>query len=353
METKVVIMAGGQGTRFWPKSRMRAPKQFLSFDEGGESLIQATARRVLPIVSSSDIWVVTNELHKGLVEKHLPSSKILAEPVARNTAASIGLAAIHLRRFSPQSVMLVLPADHVVQDENRFREVLGRAVELASSADLLVTIGIQATSPHTGYGYIKRGELIRQGAYTVSRFYEKPNLERAKEYCGSGQFYWNGGMFAWKPEVVLASIKEYMPRLYDGLSEIEATIGTSKEAETMRRVFESMESTSIDLGVLERARNCAVVSAEEFGWNDVGAWDAWADYFAKDPQGNRAAGDVLIMDSHDCVARSEGRLIALLGVEDLVVIDSGDALLVCPRNRVQDVKMIVEELKRRGRVELI
>lgn len=332
---------------------MREPKQFLPFTDSGESLIQATARRVRSIAGQGQIWVVTNQMHEALVSKHLPDAKALIEPVGRNTAASIGLAAVHLKRSSPESVMLVLPADHVVRDERVFIDSLTRAIALAEKKDLLVTIGIAAVSPHTGYGYVKRGELIQQGAFTVSRFFEKPNLERAKEYCASGQFYWNGGMFAWRPEIVLNAIKEFMPRLFEGLSRIEAAIGTPEEPKVMREVFEDMESTSIDLGVLEHARNCAVISTEDFGWNDVGSWDAWAELLPRDAKANMVAGDVLLMDSRDCVVRAENRLIALLGVEDLVVIDSGDALMVCAKSRVQDVKTIVEELKKRNRNELI
>lgn len=351
---KTVILAGGQGTRFWPISRMTRPKQFLSISATGESLIQATARRVEPLGGKDALLIVTNVLHRPLIAQHVPHAQILCEPVGRNTAASIGLAALHVRREDADAVMVCLPADHAVRDDAKLLATLQEAVKIAGSEDALITIGITPTSPHTGYGYIKRGTRInKSNAYRVSRFFEKPNLERATKYVESGDFYWNSGMFAWRASVLLDAMKTHLPQLYEGLMKIDAAIGTKNEEKVMREVFEPLESTSIDFGVLEHAKNCIVVTAEPFGWNDVGSWDAWAEHFSTDKDGNLLHGDVLPIESKNCVIYSQEKLTAILGVDDLVVIDSGDALLICPRARVQDVRKVVDELKKTGRNKLI
>lgn len=350
---RIVILAGGQGTRFWPISRMKRPKQFLSLNPSGESLISVTAKRVEPLSGKDNIWVVTNVLHKELTAKHTPNAKVILEPYARNTAPSIGLACVHLLRESSDAVMVVLPADHSVRDEDVLLETLKEGIELASKQATLVTIGIPPTFAHTGYGYIKRGKKLKGHAYTVDRFFEKPNLERAKEYCKKGDYYWNSGMFVWRADTLLDAIKDHIPDLYAGLMNIKQTLGTPAEAETVRKVFETCEALSIDFGVLEHAKNCSVIAASPFGWNDVGSWDAWAEHFETDKDGNLLHGDALVIEAKNCVVNSENRLIALLGVKDLVVIDGGDALLVCPRDRVQDVRQIVEELKRKGRNDLV
>ena len=352
-DLRVVILAGGQGARFWPISRRERPKQFLSISASGESLIQATARRVAKLAPPGGLWVVTNHLHKALISKHVPSARILSEPLGRNTAASIGLAAIYARRENPKAVMIVLPADHVVSNETRLLQVLNDAAQIAAVESLLVTIGVEPSFPNTAYGYIHRGAKLVSGGYTVRRFFEKPSLERATKYCESGEFYWNSGMFVWRVDVILDAIEDHLPQLFEGLNEIDAVIGTAAEQETIARIFEKLEPISIDFGVLEHARNCGLVIANEFGWNDVGSWDAWAEHFKKDAFGNHLDGDALVIDSSSSVVCAKDRFIAVLGVENLIVIDSGDALLVCPRERVQDVRKIVDELKARGREELI
>lgn len=350
---EIVILAGGQGTRFWPVSRLSKPKQFLSISSSGESLIQATSRRVVPISPESAQWVVTNEMQRELTGQHLPQAKLILEPFGRNTAASIGLAAVHIRKHSPKAVMVVLAADHAVQDEQLLRDTLMKAARLASEQSLLVTIGVKPTFPNTAYGYIKRDGTIAQDEFLVSRFFEKPSFERAKEYFESGEFYWNSGMFAWGVTTILEAIRQFMPELYEGLMTIEGVIGTPQEKVVTEQVFAGLESVSIDFGVLEHARNCAVVSGQPFGWNDVGSWDAWAEHFGRDQSGNIVKGQTLLIDSKGCVVCSEDRMIAVVGAEDLVVIDSGDALLVCPRDRVQDVREVVKELKKQGREELL
>jgi mannose-1-phosphate guanylyltransferase len=352
-KVQVVILAGGQGARFWPISRMRRPKQFLSISANGESLIQATARRVVGLVGKENVLIVTNALHEPLIREHVPFAEVMCEPVGRNTAASIGLAAVRARRSGPDTVMIVLPADHAVRNEAELVATLKEAVAVAAAEDLLVTIGVPPSYPHTGYGYIKRSAALKGNGYLVGRFYEKPNFERAQKYCESGNFYWNSGMFVWRAEVILEALEEEMPELYAGLMRIDQVLGTPDEARVTAEVFEALEAVSIDFGVLEHSRNCAVIAAHDFGWNDVGSWDAWAEHFAPDELGNLVRGDALLIDSQNCLVHSENRLTAVLGGENLIIIDSGDALLICPRDRVQDVRRIVEELKERGRRELV
>ncbi len=356
-DTVVAILAGGQGSRFWPMSRSARPKQFLSINESGESLIQSTVRRVEGIVSRENVWVISNPGLVGLITEHVPGARIVCEPVARNTAPCIGLAAVHalIHSNGGDPVMVVLPADHAVKDEQRLRAALQEAIDHARRADVLVTIGIPPTHPHTGYGYIKRGARAEGSTYKVERFFEKPNLERATKYVEDGSYSWNSGMFVWRASVVLEAFKAHLPTMYDGLMEIKALIESGMTADTQERferLFSGFESISIDFGVLEHARNCLIVAAEEFGWNDVGSWDQWAESFEADELGNLLEGDSLAIDSTRCVVRSEKRLIAAVGLTDTIIIDAGDALLVVARDHVQEVRKVVEELKRRGRHEL-
>lgn len=348
-----VVLAGGQGTRFWPVSRMKRPKQFLSISDDGESLIQATARRIRPIVGDDSIYIVTNSLHVPLVREHVPDATVIAEPVGRNTAASIGLAAMFIDAACPDAVCVILPADHAITDSTRLCQALVQAAEVARAHDMLVTIGVRPTYPHTGYGYIKRGAALSGAAFRVDRFFEKPSLERAEQYLEAGNYYWNSGMFVWRTTTILAAIKNFIPDLYSGLEEIRGAIGTADEAKVLEEVFPRLEAVSIDFGVLEHARNCAVIDAEPFGWNDVGSWDAWAEHFERDHDANLLRGDVIALESKNCVVHSEHKFTAILGVENLVVIDSGDALLICPSSEVQEVRKIVDVLRQKGRNELL
>ncbi len=355
-EVRTIILAGGQGTRFWPISRMKCPKQFLSISPSGESLIAATARRAGFLCGPENLWIVTNIQHRAAVLEHVPHAHVLCESVGRNTAASIGLAAISLRHRSEDAVMVVLPADHAIKDEATLTRVLQGGVSIAQEKGRLVTIGITPTHPHTGYGYIRRGEKLAgcgPNAFEVSRFYEKPNLNRAIKYVESGDFFWNSGMFVWRATTILEAFKEYMPDLYAGLCRIELALGGPQESATIAEEFAKLESVSIDFGVLEHARNCAVIVAEPFGWDDVGSWESWAEHFEKDERNNLCYGDVIVLDGTNNVVHSKTKFIATLGVSDLVIIDAGDAMLVCPRSRAQDVRKVVEELRRVGRKELV
>ncbi len=249
--------------------------------------------------------------------------------------------------------MVVLPADHAVADEGKLREAIQQAVDTASSQPLLVTIGITPTFANTAYGYIQVGKPIGESAFAVNRFYEKPNLERAKQYFESGSYLWNSGMFCWHTDVILHAFSEHAPNFAAGAYALASALGTPNEESVLSKVFATLESISIDFSVLEHAKNCAVIKAAPFGWNDVGSWDSWADLQSRDTRGNMTQGDVMLLDSKGCIVVAKDRLVALVGVQDIVVIDAGDAMLVVPRDRAQDVKKVVEELQSQGRRELI
>jgi mannose-1-phosphate guanylyltransferase len=352
MKIVPVILAGGQGTRFWPVSRKKLPKQFLSISDDGRSLIRRTADRAIKI-AKSDLMVVTTEPLRELVSEHVPEARVIVEPEARNTAASIGLAVAHLKDLN--DIMVVLPSDHVVENEEVFSSLLLEAANLANTQPLLVTFGIKPTSPNTGYGYIRRGGAINgfENAFFVRRFFEKPNLERARDYVNSGDYLWNSGMFAWSGKSILAAIEDEMPLLYQGVLKIRDAIGSPDEVKVTKEVFSDLENISIDFGVLEHVKNTAVIQASDFGWNDVGAWDSWAQYFSEDSAGNKIEGDAVTVESTGCIIKSKGRHVAVLGVKDLVVIETDDATLVCPRDRVQDVKKVVEVLNEKKREDLL
>jgi mannose-1-phosphate guanylyltransferase len=348
----VVILGGGNGTRFWPVSRADSPKQFLALGGSDTSLIRQTALRSSPFHEWDRLWVVTTKEQSPALSHHLPEARVIVEPFACDTAASVGLATVHVAHADPDAVLIILPADHIVQNNKAFLDSLNMAVNLAITHPLLVTVGIEPTFPHTGFGYIKRGEQLGPLAFEVSRFFEKPSRERAEQYLESGDCYWNSGMFAWRPAALFGEMQSYLPVLATGLETIRASIGTPDEEVATSQVFRHLDPISIDFGVLEHSRRCGVVEAIPFGWNDVGSWDAWAELYQADEDNNVAVGDALLVDSRGCIVHS-GRFTAVLGGDDLVVIDSPDALLVCPRNRVQDIKKIVKELRARGRTDLV
>lgn len=352
-DAKVIIMAGGAGSRFWPVSRMSRPKQFLEMGDSGESLIQGTANRVEPLVGMDNIVVVTNKLHEQQVRAHVPFASVLCEPEAKNTAAAIGFAAAFVAREDPSKVMVTLPSDHVVANVENLRETLRRAIQVAKSSDALVTIGIPPTSAHTGYGYIQAGEPSSEYAVKVERFCEKPDREKAGQFVESGNYLWNSGMFAFRAEVFLEATQKYLPTLREGLAVIQSAFGTAEEEAVIAQEFSKLESVSVDYGIMEHADNCLMVQALPYGWDDVGAWDAWAELFSRDGDGNVLKGDVISVESRNCVVYSKEKTVAIVGADDLMVIESEDALLVVPRKSAQDVKKVVELLKASGRSELV
>lgn len=359
-----VIMAGGSGTRFWPLSREAMPKQLLRID-GGETLIQQTIARVSPLVPADRIYIVTNKNHAEQIRFQVPEIRkenYIIEPVAKNTAAAIGLAAIHIHHHNPDGIMAVLAADHVIRHKDRFLKTLKDASGTARSG-YLVTIGIRPTRPETGYGYIEAGEKLEVRsqkpeteeadapvAFRVLRFVEKPDVQTARGYVEAGSYYWNSGMFVWRAGVILDEISRHMAPLYKGLKEIESSFGKGTEDFVTGEVFSKLESISIDYGVMEKSDKVVVVPAD-LGWNDVGSWTALDEISNRDANGNVITGNVVDVDSKDSIIYATNRLVATVGLKDTVVVDTEDATLVCRKDMAQDVKKIVTELKRRGAEE--
>jgi len=350
-----VIMAGGSGTRFWPLSREKMPKQLLKIGSE-DTLIQQTVDRVLPLVGRERTFIVTNQGLAGEIQTQLIARfggawdrNFILEPSAKNTAPALGLAALHVSRMDPDGIMVVLAADHVIKRVDAFLECLRTAAEAARHG-YLVTLGIKPNRPETGYGYIKAGTTCPEdglsGVHRVERFVEKPDHRTAEEYLRSGQYYWNSGMFVWKAGAFLREIEKHMPALHQGLGEIRQSLGSGKDAETVQAVFSRLEAISVDYGIMERTDRAAIVPAD-IGWSDVGSWNALEEVTEKDGSGNIVAGNVIDIGSRDSILYAEKRLVATIGLKDTIVVDTPDATLVCSKDRAQDVKKVVEELKKR------
>lgn len=359
MKVFVVMMAGGVGTRFWPRSRRKYPKQVLNI-VNHETMIQATYKRLKGIVDDSNIFVVTSFEQKEIVKENLTNlkeSNFILEPFGRNTAPCIGLAAIHALVKDPDSIMLVLPADHIIQDNSKFKEVTQIAIRFAAENDGLITLGINPTFASTGYGYIQRGEEISKiknhHVYKVKTFAEKPNHDTAKRFLKSGDFFWNSGMFIWKTSTILDEIKEKLPEIYQGLLEIKKSIGTSSYTERVDEIYRRIRSISIDYGVMQSADRVFVIPAD-IGWNDVGSWEIVYDISEKDK--NKIAGDyedLINVDSSECFIHSPEKVVALVGMKNVLVVDTGDALLICKKSHSQKVKDVVDQLHKKGLNELL
>jgi mannose-1-phosphate guanylyltransferase len=352
MRIHPVIMAGGSGTRFWPLSRQKKPKQFLPLASDAP-LIVDTLNRLPPLASAVESFVVCGKVHAASVRKllpKLPKEHVIVEPIARNTAPAIGLAAIHVAHVDPKGVMLVLPSDHHIADPAGFRKTLKTAAQLAAKGSL-TTIGITPTRPDTGYGYIHLGAPLVEsnpaGAQRVQSFVEKPDLDRAKGYLASGDYLWNAGIFAFRADVILAEIAKHLPKLSAALEALRPTLGTSRYARTLVKVFPESEPISIDYGVMEKAEGIACVPGN-FGWSDVGSFAALPDVRPVDAHGNVAPADSVLVDCRGCVVVGAGRPIAGVGLNDLVIVDAGDAILVLPKSRAQDVRQVVDALQKRG-----
>jgi len=352
-----VIMAGGKGTRFWPLSREHRPKQLLSIAES-RPMLRATMDRILPLIPHERILVVTGASHARDVEALLPdlaTENIIAEPVGRNTAPCVGLAAAIIRKQDPQGMMVVLPADHIIVRETEWLALVEQGGGLAEKGECLVTLGITPTYPETGYGYIEAGPkaAAREGAnvFPVIRFHEKPDLEKAREYLESGRFYWNSGMFIWRADRILSWIDRLIPELSHGLDRLVPDIGRPGFAEAMAEVYPTLSPVSIDHGIMEKAEDIYVIPAD-IGWSDVGSWTAAANHWP-DFEGIAAKGQVLSIDSAGCVVYNPSKHVTLIGVRDLIVVETEDATLICHKDRDQEVKQAVEILKKRGREDLL
>ncbi len=346
-----VIMAGGKGTRFWPRSRERKPKHLLDII-GDRTIVQETVDRIRPIIPSENILIVTGKSHADELMRQLPEvpqGNIIIEPVGRNTAPCIGLAALHIRRKTPDDVMLVLPSDHLIADERKFLEILGVAAEVAKGGNHLVTIGIRPTAPETGYGYIEQGgrkaKIRGQEVFAVRSVREKPNALQARKFLEEGGFLWNSGMFVWRTSVLLDAVRQWLPDLCRGLVRIEGALGSAREAAVVEEVYRSAASISIDYGVMEKARNALVIQGD-FGWSDVGSWDSLWEVSRKDEKGNATRGRLIAVDSRNCLVHSPAKPVALVGVDDLIVVETDDVLMICGRGASQDVKKAVAALEK-------
>jgi mannose-1-phosphate guanylyltransferase len=352
-----VIMAGGSGTRFWPLSRRRRPKQLLTL-LSKKTLLEETVDRLRGLLPPDRIFVYTSEFLKAACARCLrgiPRSHIIAEPAARNTAPTIGLAAHEIMRHDPDGIMIVLPADHIIRKVARFHRVLLAGCHWASVAGRSVTIGLKPESPETGYGYIQKGGRVAQlggeEIFAVSRFTEKPPLKTARRYVASGGYLWNGGMFIWRAATLLRNLERAKPQMAKGLARISAAGGV-RATHTLRRVFPRLERVSIDYAVMESISDCYVIEAD-MGWSDVGSWAVVYDLARKDRDGNARPRTSLTLDSQDNMIVAPRKTVVAVGVKNLVIVDTEDALLVADLRRSQDVGKAVQELDRLGRKDIL
>jgi len=351
-----LIMAGGRGTRFWPRSRRRNSKQVLRF-MGDRTLIQQTVDRLKPLLPPDRIWIATNEHLRDEIARQLPEvprRQILAEPAQRNTAPCIGLAAHILQSLDPDAVMGVFPADHYISKPVRYRRLV-RAAFGAAADGTIVVLGIQPRWAETGYGYIEFPRGTEPGALDpvpVKRFREKPDEKTARRFLEAGNFYWNAGMFFWKASVLLEALRRHRPRVATVIASLPSFRSRQFQAK-LRDSFGLCENISIDYAVLEKARRVVGIAADDIGWNDVGSWNAVYELAAPDAQGNACRGEALALESSGNFVDVQGRLVALLGVRNLLVVETADAILIADRHRAQDVSTIVKMLEKAGRDDLL
>ena len=346
MKIYAVIMAGGVGSRFWPRSKKKKPKQLLKIF-GEYTLIQQTVNRLKGIIAPENIYIITNKLQiAGVLTQlpELPIENIIEEPFGRNTAACIGLASILIRKKDPEAVTLILPADHIIHGEEEYHNTLLSAAKFANDAEAIVTIGIPPTRPETGYGYVQIDEnAVSDSVYKVLTFAEKPNYQTAVRFVDSGDFFWNSGMFIHKTDVILGEIHEFMPDLHEGLMTISDAIGKPEFQDVLTNVYGRLKKISIDYGIMEHSKKVYLIKGN-FNWSDVGSWDAVYELSTKDENGNAKIGNVYTEMSVDSYIYSPEKLTALIGVDNLIVINDEDALLICRRDRAQDVNKVVDYL---------
>jgi len=351
-----VILAGGSGTRFWPRSRRRLAKQVLALD-GRQTMIQKTVERLAPISEQKNFWIITNEDLRLAIARQLPKlpkAQVLAEPVGRNTAPAIGLAAFLLLRENPEAVIGMFPSDHVIADEPRYRETLERGIAIAAAGSNIVVLGIRPNRAETGYGYIEAGRAFQGDVLRVRRFTEKPDANKAAEFVAAGNYFWNSGMFLWSARTLAHALREHLPKTAHLLEEIAAAFGTRKFANTFRKLYSKCENISVDYAVLEprsakgeQAGNIFCLPAD-FGWNDLGSWTALHEHHtakSSPVDGNLVSGaGVCLMNARGNYIYAPGKFVAAVGVNDLVVVETPDALLITTRQNAQDVGKVVKYL---------
>ena len=351
------IMAGGIGSRLWPRSRKRTPKQFLDLI-GSETMLQEAYRRLLPAIPSERILIGVGTEYVPTIREQLPDlppENIVAEPAGRGTAPAIGLGALHIHRRDPKAVMVVVTADHHIGDASHFRRSLMVAAQVAPEG-YLVTLGITPTFPSTGYGYIRRGEPLRTlddlTVYRALRFTEKPEPPMAQAFLDSGLYSWNSGMFIWQVEAIMQEFQRQMPTFHAQLEEIGRAWGKPDKQAVLERVWAGVEKQTIDYGIMEHAHNVAVISVH-VGWNDVGSWETLMDLLEADAKGNVTVGDHVALDTENTLIYRPKKLVAAVGLQNMVIVETEDALLICPCDRSQDVRKIVDALRASGRQDLL
>ncbi len=352
-----VIMAGGVGTRLWPLSRQNRPKQALPLI-GERTMFQHAVDRLLPLLPPERILVVTGEQQAKILRPQapeLPAENWILEPLGRDSGPAVGLGAIHLQKRDPQAVMAMLTADHYIADAARFRAVLG-AAEKVARAGKIVTLGIQPTFPSTGFGYIQQGQALGRfdgfEVYQAARFAEKPDELTAHAFFESGQYSWNSGMFIWRVDHVLAEFQRQRPQMYEQLMALAAVLGTPDATPVLSEVWPQIQKLSVDYAIMEGATDVTVIPVD-IGWSDVGSWATLLDIIPGDAQGNIIVGEHLGLDTVRTLVRGGARLIATIGLQDMIVVDTADALLICPKGRAQEVKAVVERLQRDGQISLL
>lgn len=358
MKNVVVIMAGGKGERFWPMSRTNMPKQFLKLTDSPLTMIQLTVNRVLPLVNIDDIFIVTNEKYKGLMYEQLPDIKkenILFEPFGKNTAPCIGLATSVIKKRYGDANVIVLASDHIIKNETIYLNNLELAIKYANMGHI-VTLGIIPEHIETGYGYIKLSDRVSENdlVYQVEKFVEKPDYETAKEYCNSGNYLWNSGMFIWKNSLMFESFKKYMPELYENIEKIYNAVDTINYDKVVLEEYSKMQSESIDYGIMEKSDNIYVIPGN-FGWDDVGSWLSVERLKNVDSDNNIFDGNIVSYDSNNNIVinNSNKKIMALVGVENMVLINTEDAILVMNKDSSQDIKKMLEKIKNDNREEYL
>ena len=379
LEIHAVILAGGRGTRFWPRSRTRMPKQLLNI-VGKKTMLEQTVERLLHLIPARHIWTVTNAEQAGSVKKQLlPAARkrVLAEPIGRNTAAAIGLAATHIRHAAKgDALMAVLPSDQFIADTEKYHRIVRAALELVREPSQMAVLGIPPTRPETGFGYVERtGDALHSlgfPVYAVRRFTEKPALELAKQYVDSGNYHWNAGMFFWRVSTFFENLRRFLPKTYGALESLAETIGKKTYARRLRAIYSKLENISVDYAILEPSTRCGepdvaadlpmgsggsaprvFVIPADVGWSDIGSWAAVYELLAKQPGENYLAGPGLTLDASGSFLYSPTKFVAAIGVRDLVVVETPDALLIVPRDRAQDVAKIVKSLEERKLAKLL
>jgi mannose-1-phosphate guanylyltransferase len=360
-----VILAGGRGTRFWPRSRTRTPKQLLNI-VGRETMLQQTVSRLRPLIPPERIWAVTNAEQAAAVRKQVPAAArkhVLSEPIGRNTTAAIALAAIHVRHAARGDALLaVLPADHFIAQPERYREIVREALDVAREPGRMVVLGIPPTRPETGFGYIERmGDNLRAtgfSVFAVRRFTEKPEFQLAKEYVASGNYHWNAGMFFWRVSTFLEHLQRHLPKTHSALESLTDHIGKRSYDRKLRAIYPDLENISVDYAILERATRAegpprVFEIPAEIGWSDIGSWAAVYELLAKQSGANIFAGEGHAIEAEGNFFWSPSKFVAAIGVRDLVIVETPDALLICPRDRAQDVAKIVKSLEEKRRKDLL